>query len=144
MFADIAEFAQEIRRFFDELERDLGTRTTGEYEPAIDICDGPEAIVVTADLPGVAAAAVRVILRGPMLLVLGEKQAPSCEARARFHVAERSFGRFARAVRLEGAFDGRRATARLAGGELRITVPRIADRRGTPIAIPVTTAEGER
>ena len=144
MFADIAEFAQEIRRFFDELARDLGTRTTGEYEPAVDIYDGPEAVVVTADLPGVAPAAVRVILRGPILLLVGEKQAPGCEARARFHVVERSFGRFARAVRLEGAFDGRRATARLAGGELRITLPRIAERRGAVIAVPVIGPEPER
>jgi HSP20 family molecular chaperone IbpA len=55
-----------------------------------------------------------------------------------FHLAERTFGRFARAITLSGAFDAGRATASLAGGELRVVLPRIEERRGRDIAIEVT------
>ena len=52
-------------------------------------------------------------------------------------MAERAFGRFARALSVEGAFDAGRATASLVNGELRVVLPRIADRRGHQIRIPV-------
>jgi hypothetical protein len=41
-------------------------------------------------------------------------------------------------VRVTGAFDGSRVQATLAGGELRITLPKLADRRGHGIEVPVT------
>lgn len=52
-------------------------------------------------------------------------------------MAERTFGRFARAVSVEGAFDAGHATAALVHGELRGVLPRIADRRGRQIRIPI-------
>jgi HSP20 family molecular chaperone IbpA len=75
-----------------------------------------------------------------MLVVAGEKPALSCSTQrdqTRFHLAERGFGRFVRIVPLPGAFDPASAAATLDGGELRITLPRIVDRRGTTIAIPI-------
>ena len=63
----------------------------------------------------------------------------SCRHReAAFHLAERGFGRFIRAVRLAGAFDAGNARASLTAGELRIFLPRIDDRRGREIRIDVT------
>ena len=63
----------------------------------------------------------------------------ACEhcGQAAFHVAERVFGRFTRAVRLSGAFDVARADARLRDGELRLVLPRIEERRGREHRIPV-------
>jgi HSP20 family molecular chaperone IbpA len=52
-------------------------------------------------------------------------------------VAERVFGRFGRAVRLTGAFDVGRAEATLRAGELRVSLPRIEERRGREHRIPV-------
>ena len=57
-----------------------------------------------------------------------------------FHLVERGFGRFARAVRLGRPCDASRATARLANGELRVTVPKIAERRGKAIPIQIREA----
>ena len=45
-----------------------------------------------------------------------------------------------RAVRLTGAFDAGKATATLSAGELRVILPRIEERRGRDIRIPVNTA----
>jgi HSP20 family molecular chaperone IbpA len=42
---------------------------------------------------------------------------------------EREFGRFARAVRLTGAFDIPGARASVADGELSIVLPKLIDRR---------------
>jgi len=45
---------------------------------------------------------------------------------------------FTRAIGVEGAFDTGRATATLTDGELRIVLPRLAERRGGQIRIPIT------
>ncbi len=58
---------------------------------------------------------------------------------AAFHMAERTFGRFARVVPLGGAVDAGRARATMRAGELRVSFPRIADRRGRQIRIPIGT-----
>jgi HSP20 family protein len=138
MFPEITDFASEVRRAFDQFERHLGARSAGEYVPPLDVYDTEDSLVIVADLPGVAAASVRAIVKSGVVIVIGEKPAPPCgEGAAQFHVAERSFGRFARGVRLDGAFDAARARATLAGGELRITVPRLEERRGVDIAIPI-------
>jgi HSP20 family molecular chaperone IbpA len=55
----------------------------------------------------------------------------------RFHLAERAYGRFARAVRLSGAFDAGRARAKIESGQLRIVLPRMEDRRGRMYTVPV-------
>ena len=56
-----------------------------------------------------------------------------------FHLLERGFGRFARAVRLSGAFEIGQAQARLTGGELTIILPKRLDRRGQVQRIPIET-----
>jgi len=97
-----------------------------------------EAIEIAVDLPGVAPSAVRLIMKNDTLLIAGEKTARRGDGESSFHLVERGFGRFARAVRLGRPCDAGRARARFTSGELRITVPKIAERRGQtiPIAIP--------
>jgi HSP20 family protein len=138
-----SELAAEIRRVFDELERD-GRASAGECVPAVDVYELADAIMIVVDLPGVSADGVRALVKDGVLVVAGEKPAAGCgagahKADARFHLAEREFGRFARAVRLPATFDASRARATLAGGELRIRIARIEDRRGAAIEIPIAT-----
>lgn len=144
MFPDISEFASDIRRAFDELDRYAGTRSAGEYMPPVDVFDTSEGITIVVDLPGVPAEAIRAIVKNGIVIVIGDKPAPPCGSdHAQFHVAERSFGRFARGVRLHGAYDASRARATLRLGELRITVPRIEDRRGQEIVIPIENSQSK-
>jgi HSP20 family protein len=114
---------------------------TAECTVPLDVVETSASIEVIVDLAGVPADAVRVILAQGTLLVMGRKKPPTCAHHhdAAFHVVERTFGRFARGVRLAGAFDAGRAEAILRGGELRVTLPRIAERRGREHRIPVRT-----
>lgn len=140
IYPDIGDFALEIRRAFEELDRQMGSRSAGEYIPPVDVFDGPEGLTIVVDLPGVPASSVRALIKDGVVIVLGEKPAAGCGVEgAQFHIAERSFGRFARGVRLNGSFDGAQARATLKRGELRIVVPRLEERRGTEIVIPIDT-----
>lgn len=134
--------ADDARRLLDELDRDVpgAARTSGECRPALDIVETTDATEVVVDVPGIAAAAIRVAIRHNTVLVVGAKLTQASTADSRFHLAERSYGRFARAVRINGAFDASRSKAVLTNGLLRVILPRIEDRRGRLVHLDVETA----
>ena len=137
-----AELADEIQRLFEEIDRTVPPampETTGESSPTLDVIESSEGIEVVVDLPGITCQAIRVVLSNGILVIAGTKhQAASGQAPGEvYHLVERRFGRFARAIHLGVAVDGSRARAALANGELRIVVPRIAERRGRPLRIPI-------
>ena len=134
--------ADDARRLLDELDRDVpgAAQQTGEFRPAIDVFETTEAAEVLVDVAGIVPSALRVAIRKNTVLVVGAKLAPPAAPQVRFHLAERSFGAFARAVRVTGAFDGGRARAVVANGVLRVVLPRIEDRRGQLRHIPVEVA----
>jgi HSP20 family protein len=83
-------------------------------------------------------AAVRIVCKGDSVLIAGEKAPRRARAESTFHLVERGYGRFARAVRLTRSCDTSKATATLQNGELHISLPKIADRRGKAVSIPIT------
>lgn len=109
-----------------------------EWAPPMDVFESATALEVVADLPGIAADLIRVVVAEEQLVISGLKRPAKCEHHeAAFHLVERSVGRFARTFRLVGAFDVARATARLGAGELRVVLPRIDERRGREIRIAI-------
>lgn len=144
LFREARDLADDVRRVFEELERDAAGRTlSGECVPAVDVLETPDAIEIVVDLPGVQAEAVRILIKGGLVLIAGQKEPTACPSReASFHLVERGFGRFARVVRLTGAFDASRAEATFQAGELRLIVPKIEDRRGRELIVPIR--QGDR
>jgi HSP20 family protein len=140
IYIERQDLPEDVRKLFDALwgEDDLQRTGGAEYSPPLDIVETDDSVDVLVDLPGVACDDVQVIVTRGVVLIAGQKRPAACEHHdATFHLAERTFGRFARAVRVDGAFDGANATATLQGGELRIALPRTTDRRGRQIRIPV-------
>jgi HSP20 family protein len=143
---DAHDLADDVREIFAELAATLKHEHrafTGECHPSVDVRETADALEVVVDVPGVPAAAMRVLFRADVLLVAGEKAPPPSTEEHAFHLVEREFGRFARAIRLEGAFDLQRATATMQRGALIVTLPKQADRRGQAHRIRIT-ANGER
>jgi HSP20 family protein len=137
-----SEIGADVSRFLAWLDEwPTASHPSVECRPAQDVIETVDAVEVVLDVPGVQADAIRVVFTDGALVITGLKHAPSCEHReAAFHLAERTFGRFASVVAINGAVDGRRATARLHAGELKVRLPRIADRRGHEISIAIETA----
>ena len=132
---------EDLRRLFDLLDGESqAAGATGECTPPIDVIESPEQIEIVMDLPGVKADAVQLVFSRGTLVLAGTKLPASCGHKdAAFHMAERTFGRFGRAVRIAGAVDAGRARATLRRGELRIVFPRIEERRGRQIRIAIGT-----
>jgi HSP20 family molecular chaperone IbpA len=142
--AETRDLAGDLRELFSDLDATLPPEQrvySGECHPSLDVLETQTAVEVIVDVAGVPAQAIRILFRGDTLVIAGEKAPGPPAADPTFHLVEREFGRFARAVRLTGAFDVSRARASLTGGELTIVLPRLVDRRGQPHIIPLTTGD---
>ncbi|HEY7170523.1 MAG TPA: Hsp20/alpha crystallin family protein [Vicinamibacterales bacterium] len=136
--SEAGEFADDVRRIFAELGRTLGEQLTGECSPAIDVYETDETVEITADMPAVAPDALRIVAKGQTILIAGLKIPRRSRGDSSFHLVERGYGRFARTVRLTAACDSSRARASIVDGELRLSLPKIVERRDAAIRIPIT------
>ncbi len=141
--AEAAELSDDIRRLFEELSESLPREHraySGEYRPALDVLEHDAAVEVVVDAAGLRPTALRILFRAGVLLIVGEKAPTPGSGEQTVHLLEREFGRFARAVRLTGAFDVTSARATLRDGELLVRLPKRDDRRGNPHHIAIVEA----
>jgi HSP20 family protein len=134
------ELVDDLRQVFADLAASLPSDRrahSGEYHPSLDVVETGTDVEIVVDVAGVPREALRVLFRGDVLIVAGEKAPPPTTSESNFHLLERGFGRFARAVRLSGAFEIGQAYGRLSSGELTIVLPKRLDRRGQAQAIPI-------
>jgi len=139
IFIEPRELGEDVRRLLDRLVEGLTPgETPVECSPPCDVVETEDGVEIIMDLPGVALEAVTVIFARQTVVIAGRKEPTACgQSEAAFHLAERTFGRFVRPVRVAGAIDASRAEATLRAGELRVRIPRIDERRGREIRIPI-------
>ncbi len=145
--SEATELADDIRQLFDDIARTLPRDRrvlSGECHPAVDVRETDDVVEVTVDVAGVPDEAIRILFRSGVLVVAGEKAPSRTGAAQTFHLVEREFGRFARAVRLTGAFNVGTARATLRDGELQVILPKRVDRRGSAHRIAVTAEPASR
>jgi HSP20 family protein len=138
------ELGEDIRELFEDLTRSLGSDPSaypGQCRPLVDVFETDVAVELVVDTCGVSPAALRVLFRNGVVIVAGEKAPGPALPEAAYHLVERDFGRFARAVRLSGAFDVSRARASLEAGELTVVLPKLLERRGRAHRVAVTTPD---
>lgn len=142
--AEAAEFQDDIRRAFLDLGRTVGAESlAGECMPAVDVYESDDAIEIVVDVPGVDPSAIRVLARRETVLIVGEKVARRARVESSFHLVEREYGRFVRTIRVLRACDTSRARAEVANGELRISLPKIAERRDRAVQIPISLSRSQ-
>jgi HSP20 family protein len=142
---DPPDLSQEVRRLFDDLARRRPERrpyVSGECSPTLDVLETEHSVEIVADVPGIPAEGLRVLVKNNVVLIVGEKdRAEPARTPTSYHLVERDFGRFARAVRIHTAVDAARARATLAHGELRVALPKLVERRGREILIAVEAGQ---
>lgn len=141
---DVGDLGHEVRRLFEDLAKrrpDRRHMVSGECLPLLDVFETDRSIEIVLDVPGIQVDGLRILIKSGVLLIAGEKERPESGQRgpASFHLVERDFGRFARAVRIHAAFDASGVRARLRDGELRVMLPKIQDRRGKELLVPIET-----
>lgn len=128
---------QEMDRVFDRLFEPHGDApsTFGDWMPKLDVVETKDAVVVKTEVPGVVPEDIHVSLEHDVLVIKGEKTREKEEKDERYHRVERSWGSFARTVRLPAPVDASKAGAAFTNGLLTITLPKTAAAKGTPIPV---------
>lgn len=98
--------------------------------PSLDVTETEDAVVVTAELPGVAPEDVELQLVQDGLLLKGEKRAESVEENDTRHVVERSYGSFQRFIGLPAEIAGDGVDAGFKDGVLTVRLPKAEPSNG--------------
>ena len=104
----------------------------------MDVAETPEKVTVKAELPGLDPKEIDISLVGDLLTIKGEKKSEREENKENYHLVERSYGSFSRALRLPAAVDIDQIDAKYDQGVLTITCPKKEPVK--PKAIEIKTA----
>ena len=129
---------REMERFFDRFAEpswEPFATTVGEWAPTLDLSETKDAMIVTAEMPGVDAKDIEIALTGDLLTLKGDKEKTNEDKEERYHRVERSYGAFLRSVRLPMAVDGSKVTATFKNGLLVVTLPKTPASKGTMIPV---------
>jgi HSP20 family protein len=130
---------KDMERLFDRMgmtDWDLPEmRRLGDFTPTLDFSENKDAFVVKAEIPGIDPHDISVFLENQVLVIKGEKKHEMEQKDEQYYRTERSYGAFARTVRLPTAVDGSKVTAGFKNGLLTVTLPKAPSARGS--AIPV-------
>jgi HSP20 family protein len=91
---------RQMESMFRAFDRSWPSLEVGAGGPAISVAETKDAIEVTAELPGVDEKDIKVSLDGNRLVISGEKKADAKTEEKDWHVEERSYGAFYRAMSL--------------------------------------------
>jgi HSP20 family protein len=136
---DVDKLQEEIEELFADLwqvPRFSGIRHG--FRPNVDCfhTDGPHALTVLVELPGVDPASVQIVAGERVLLVSGERKRPKVPGRV-YQQMEIESGPFQRQVRLVEDVDPERARATFDNGVLTIELPVVEHPRTGRIVITV-------
>jgi HSP20 family protein len=103
--------------------------------PAVDITEGKDTYVVSAELPGVSPADLEITFQDGMLTIQGEGQSSADSPGDKVHRAERRYGAFRRSITLPSNVQADKIEASAQDGVLRIVVPKANEVRAKHIQV---------
>ncbi|WGF91027.1 Hsp20/alpha crystallin family protein [Marinivivus vitaminiproducens] len=136
---------REMNRLFDDVFRGFDGRlppfgslsSFGTAWPNVEIAETDQAIIVTAEIPGLDDNDVEILLHEGVLTLKGEKRSETEDKAKRF--SERSYGRFERRIPVGVEVEDDKVEAQFTNGVLRIALPKSAKAQSQVKRIPITS-----
>lgn len=120
--------------FFPSTWLDEGSGLS-RWNPAVDIFDNGDKIVLKAELPGVDKENIEVDLKDNILTLQGERNNESEVKEENYYRKERTYGRFERSFSLSGDLDPDKVSAEYKDGVLRIEIPKSEEKKPRKIDV---------
>ena len=130
-------------RLFDEMLGNGFRRTAeerslrGAWVPAINILEQDEAVLITADLPGLKPEDVEVTVDEGTLTIRGERKLEEATEGETYHRVERQYGAFERSFNLPTSIDSTKISARFTNGEMVLSLPKREESKPRTVKIQV-------
>ena len=118
-----------LRRELDHLFEDFfqrGPFRGGElgWEPAVEVADTTDAVVVKAQVPGISKDNLQVNVTDNTLTLKGEMKEEEKKEEKNYSRREFRYGAFARTITLPVVVQADKTTAQLKDGVLEVTIPK--------------------
>jgi len=129
----LLHFRREIDRIFKDFfdpRRPEAVSHGGHLPVAVDVFETADEIIIEADLPGLRREDIELSVLRDVIIIEGEKAKTGYEQNVKFFAMERNWGQFRRIVEIPGAGDTANIRAEYSRGLLRVSLPKIEDRRG--------------
>ena len=136
----LARIRHEINRVFETSLHEIssGMEMLRGWNPAVDLIEKNDTIVVQAELPGMRREEIAVSVQGNTLTISGERKREETERGSRQFKLERYHGRFRREILLPQPVEASPATAVYQDGILTLTLPKVPEARRRQIDVQVT------
>jgi HSP20 family protein len=113
----------------DEREQSVSSASSRWSVLAAEVKVSDDAVEVTLECPGMNEDDFSIDVAEDVLVIRGEKHVEQQRSSGRFHIMERAYGSFERALRLPVAVEQQGGQANYRRGVLHITLPRAAHAR---------------
>ena len=117
-----------LRREIDRLFEDTfgnGDGGRAGWSPTVDVREDQGELLFTVELPGIRPENVEVTFENGLMTIRGEKREERKEGdEVRYHIAERTYGSFARSFQLPKLIDEDKIEATFENGVLQVRVPK--------------------
>ena len=126
-FEGLASLRREMDRLFEHFFERGPTAMLGDggtFEPAVEIADTKDNVVVRVQVPGVSKDNLHIDIMDDYLTLKGEMKEEKTTEEQRFHRKEFRYGSFARTIPLPTTIKAEAAAAQLKDGVLTITLPK--------------------
>jgi HSP20 family protein len=135
-FFDVAKTLEEMDRAFGRMGRPLSLRSVprGTF-PAINMYEQDDAVVLTAEVPGVDPDDLEVTVLGDSVVLKGERKAADVSNGDRLYRRERPTGSFTRTLTLPEQIDADSVKAEYRNGILRIRMDKAEKAKAKKIQI---------
>jgi len=123
---ELGAMQERMNRLFDQSRgRVYGAPlAAGAWQPAVDIYEDAEEIVVKMELPEVDQKDIDVRIEDQTLIIEGERRLEREESRYNYHRVERSYGPFHRIFSLPTSVDQEQVRASCEMGVLKVVLPK--------------------
>jgi HSP20 family protein len=125
----------EVDRLLDRMSDNDGFATAGEWVPRMDVSETPDEVKLRIEIPGIDPKDIQLLLENDVLTIRGEKHEEAEQKTEEFVRSERTYGKFARSMKLPAPVDPEKVSAIFKNGVLAVAMPKSAMTKGTKIPI---------
>ncbi|MEW6366009.1 MAG: Hsp20/alpha crystallin family protein [Acidobacteriota bacterium] len=138
-FKDLFDLQEKMHRLLLEAFVHAESRedSAGSWSPSMDIYETDDAVVVVAELPGLAREDIDIKIDHGTLVLQGERRFSRKEKEEKYMRIERHYGKFSRTIAIPSSVDTSDVAADLHNGVLEVRLPKREAARPRSIRVPI-------
>ena len=119
---ELERMRREMDRIWDRFSRGSPSTFQQEWHPSLNLSETEDTLVAEIEVPGIHPEDIDISVTSEMITIAGEKKQAKEDEEKKYHLMERSYGRFSRSIQLPSVVDPERVEARYRDGILLITL----------------------